>query len=166
MAFRQTPACQTKRASPHEIRVDPTRGSSGTTRNITVNLPTSPVLGHRGKRLRQKHWFRIPFIRRFAADSASRHPSPIPTTISWRGPNRDVILVDQSPIGRTPRSNPVTYLKIFDEIRLIFAATTEAKIRRIGPDISAEMSKSADVPLVKARGARGPLLCNSWPMFW
>ena len=41
----------------------------------------------------------------------------------------DVILVDQSPIGRSPRSNPVTYLKAFDEIRALFAETREAKKR-------------------------------------
>jgi excinuclease ABC subunit A len=39
----------------------------------------------------------------------------------------DVILVDQSPIGRTPRSNPVTYIKAYDAIRDVFAATQGAK---------------------------------------
>jgi excinuclease ABC subunit A len=41
----------------------------------------------------------------------------------------DVILVDQSPIGRSPRSNPVTYIKAFDEIRAVFAETVEARTR-------------------------------------
>ncbi|HVW35904.1 MAG TPA: excinuclease ABC subunit A, partial [Pirellulales bacterium] len=43
------------------------------------------------------------------------------------GQINDVIMVDQSPIGRSPRSNPVTYLKAFDEIRAVFAETVEAK---------------------------------------
>jgi len=41
----------------------------------------------------------------------------------------DVIMVDQSPIGRSPRSNPVTYLKAFDEIRAVFADTVDARTR-------------------------------------
>ena len=41
----------------------------------------------------------------------------------------DAVLIDQSPIGRTPRSNPVTYLKAFDPIRALFAATVEAQSR-------------------------------------
>jgi excinuclease ABC subunit A len=41
----------------------------------------------------------------------------------------DVVLVDQAPIGRTPRSNPVTYLKAFDPIRELFSATKDARSR-------------------------------------
>lgn len=44
-----------------------------------------------------------------------------------------VIVIDQSPIGKTPRSNPATYTKVFDEIRRIFAETAEAKMRGYKP---------------------------------
>ena len=57
-----------------------------------------------------------------------------PAAIAWDGIEGDqfldeVILVDQSPIGRTPRSNPVTYIKAFDVIRDLFASLPESKKR-------------------------------------
>jgi len=45
----------------------------------------------------------------------------------------DVILVDQSPIGRTPRSNPVTYIKAYDAIREVFSNTNAAKSKGFSP---------------------------------
>ena len=44
-----------------------------------------------------------------------------------------IVSIDQSPIGRTPRSNPATYTKVFDEIRKIFASTKEARKRGYKP---------------------------------
>jgi excinuclease ABC subunit A len=72
----------------------------------------------------------------YRALSAAKRPtngSGLPNP-SWRGLEGaefidDIVLVDQSPIGRTPRSNPVTYIKAFDGIRDLFASMPEAKKR-------------------------------------
>ena len=57
---------------------------------------------------------------------------------TWRGVFgmnlvKEVILVDQSPIGRTPRSNPITYIKAFDQVRELFASTREGEKRGYTP---------------------------------
>lgn len=57
-------------------------------------------------------------------------PAPLPfDDLFGDGQLSEVVLVDQSPIGRSPRSNPVTYVKAFDEIRAVFAETAEARTR-------------------------------------
>lgn len=60
-----------------------------------------------------------------------------------------IIDIDQSPIGRTPRSNPATYTGVFDDIRDVFAQTNEAKIRGYQKVDLVLMSKVDDVKLVK-----------------
>lgn len=63
-----------------------------------------------------------------------------------------LIDIDQSPIGRTPRSNPATYTGVFDDIRDLFAQTNEAKIRGYKKVVSLLMSKVVVVRLVQVMG--------------
>jgi excinuclease ABC subunit A len=60
-------------------------------------------------------------------------PTHLYRTLAGTQHLNDVVLVDQSPIGRTPRSNPVTYIKAFDDIRALFAAQPDAKRRGFTP---------------------------------
>jgi excinuclease ABC subunit A len=53
--------------------------------------------------------------------------------IAGVGGIQEVVLVDQSPIGRTPRSNPVTYIKAWDEVRRIYSSLAEARSLGMGP---------------------------------
>jgi len=70
-----------------------------------------------------------------ALAKAKQQPEALPDksgawqSIEGEGFVDEVVLVDQSPIGRTPRSNPITYIKAFDGIRELFAAQPEAKKR-------------------------------------
>src|SRR6476659_6202754 len=63
-----------------------------------------------------------------ARDVPGRH-----TRVSGLDHLDKVVRVDQSPIGRTPRSNPATYTGVFDHMRKLFAETTEAKVRGYQP---------------------------------
>lgn len=59
-------------------------------------------------------------------------PGPI-QRISVPDVVKRVLLIDQSPIGKTPRSNPATYTKVFDYVRTVFANTKDAHLRGYGP---------------------------------
>jgi excinuclease ABC subunit A len=61
-----------------------------------------------------------------------RNPLPYKSISGYEHLDK-VIEIDQSPIGRTPRSNPATYTKVFDEIRALFASLPEAQIRGYKP---------------------------------
>lgn len=88
-------------------------GVSGSGKSTLMNLTVMPAL-------RQKFGERV--------DKVGKYGSlKVPPLV------RNVIVIDQDPIGRTPRSNPATYTKLFDEIRRIFASTKEAKARGYKP---------------------------------
>ena len=103
-------------------------------RDLTVEFPLGVLcavtgVGGAGKRSLVEETL-------FPALQSAKHKKgapPAPAKVTGASQVEDVILMDQQPLPRSSRSNPATYLKIFDEIREVFAATAEAKIRNIGP---------------------------------
>ncbi len=63
---------------------------------------------------------------KLATDGVAPKGLPFEKLLGYE-PLHEVAMIDQSPIGRSPRSNPVTYLKIFDDIRTLYAETPDAK---------------------------------------
>jgi excinuclease ABC subunit A len=100
-------------------------------KNLNVQLPIGILCGITGVSGSGKSTLMnltvIPQLRKAfgeQVDKIGKHQHiQIPKTI------HNIIVIDQDPIGRTPRSNPATYTKLFDEIRKIFALTKEAKTR-------------------------------------
>ncbi len=93
--------------------------------------PARPaLLRHRRLRLRQIHHRPPGALPRAAAGArpdGRLRPHSLFRELAGVQHLNEVILVDQSPIGRTPRSNPVTYIKAFDDIRALFAAQPDSK---------------------------------------
>ena len=105
--------------------------SENNLQNLTITLPTKVFcvitgVSGSGKSTLMNQTF-IPALKKQLNQSFDRigaHKSiSIPEDV------KSVIVIDQEPIGRTPRSNPATYTKIFDEIRKIYASTKESRMR-------------------------------------
>jgi excinuclease ABC subunit A len=72
-------------------------------------------------------------VARALGQSDGADPSGVFSSLTGAERLNDVVLVDQTPIGRTPRSNPITYIKAFDLIRDLFASQPEAKRAGLTP---------------------------------
>ncbi len=107
----------------------PARGNN--LKNVTVEFPLGMLclvtgVSGSGKSTLVEDTLYPALCRRLRKDA----PKPLPfDDVFGDGSIDDVIMIDQSPIGRSPRSNPVTYLKVFDEIRNVFADTVDARTR-------------------------------------
>jgi len=88
-------------------------GVSGSGKSSLINETLYPILSH--------HFYR-----------SETRPLPYKSIQGLEHIDK-VIEIDQSPIGRTPRSNPATYTKVFDDIRMLYASTPEANIRGYKP---------------------------------
>ncbi|MGV8150566.1 MAG: excinuclease ABC subunit UvrA, partial [Candidatus Woesearchaeota archaeon] len=105
--------------------------SENNLKNVTVDLPIGVLCAITGVSGSGKSTLMnqtlMPYLRKYFGEKVDKvgiHKKiEIPSTVS------NVIIIDQDPIGRTPRSNPATYTKIFDEARSIFASTKDARAR-------------------------------------
>jgi excinuclease ABC subunit A len=131
LSGRRGVAGVSRRRSPDRgwIRLAGARGNN--LQNVTVEFPLGLLclvtgVSGSGKSTLVEDTLYPALCRRMRKDA----PKPYPCDdVYGDGQLDDVILVDQSPIGRSPRSNPVTYIKAFDEIRSVFADTVEARTR-------------------------------------
>jgi excinuclease ABC subunit A len=109
------------------IRLTGARGNN--LKNLTVEFPLGVLcvvtgVSGAGKSTLVQDTLYPALCRRMRVDS----PKPLEfDDVYGDGQLNEVVLVDQSPIGRSPRSNPVTYVKAFDEIRAVFAGTIDAR---------------------------------------
>ncbi|GAA4017193.1 excinuclease ABC subunit UvrA [Hymenobacter fastidiosus] len=112
------------------------KGATGhNLKNVTVKIPLGKLVAVTGVSGSGKssliHDTLYPILNQFFFN-AKRDPLPYQAIEGLELIDK-VIEVDQSPIGRTPRSNPATYTGVFTEIRSLFASLPEAKIRGYGP---------------------------------
>ncbi len=135
LARRRGVCAAARRRTPNHgwIRLAGARGNN--LQNVTVELPLGMLclvtgVSGSGKSTLIQDTLYPALCRRLRKDA----PKPYDhDDVFGDGQIDDVVMVDQSPIGRSPRSNPVTYLKVFDEIRAVFADTVEARTRNYTP---------------------------------
>jgi excinuclease ABC subunit A len=125
------------RRLPGKQRINISGAKIHNLKNIEINIPLNMIVAITGVSGSGKSTLLHDVVYKALAAAKKQQTNgdgtlvALPDGISLDGEDYidDVVLVDQSPIGRTPRSNPVTYTKAFDGIREVFASLPEAKKR-------------------------------------
>lgn len=126
---REIEVPQKRRKAPSHIRI--IGAAQNNLRGITVDLPTEVLCAITGVSGSGKSTLMnqtlVPFLKKHFGQGSERVGKHsfvhVPDNV------KNIIVIDQDPIGRTPRSNPATYTKIFDDVREIFAMTRDSKAR-------------------------------------
>jgi excinuclease ABC subunit A len=132
---RRSVAVPERRRAPERGRLKLTRARGHNLKDVTVEFPLGLLcvvtgVSGSGKSSLVEETLYPALRRRLGQDAAA----PLPHgELTGTADIDEAVLVDQTPIGRSGRSNPVTYLKAFDEIRKTFASTHEAKLRNFAP---------------------------------
>lgn len=127
---RQIPTpTERRKGNGEKIRV--TGASENNLKNISVDFPLGKFVAVTGVSGSGKSTLVNEILKKALAKKINRNsnkPGRFKTITGYEAIEK-LIDIDQSPIGRTPRSNPATYTSVFDDIRDLFAKTNEAKVR-------------------------------------
>jgi len=123
---------QRRKPGPHKLRITGARAHN--LKRIDLEIPLSMLVAITGVSGSGKSTLLHDVLYQALAIAKKQTNGSMPTAITWDNVEGEqfldeAVLVDQSPIGRTPRSNPVTYIKAFDIIRDLLAALPESKKR-------------------------------------
>jgi len=121
-----------RKPGPHMIKIHGARAHN--LKNIDLDIPLNMLVAISGVSGSGKSTLLHDVLYQAVAAAKKQTNGTQPAAASWDSVDGtdyldEVVLVDQSPIGRTPRSNPVTYIKAFDAIRDLFASLPEAEKR-------------------------------------
>ncbi len=135
--LRIQPPATRRKPGPQQIKMRGIRANN--LKNLDISIPLGMLVAITGVSGSGKSTLLHQVLYRALAQAKQQvgNGSSGPSSAAWESLEGDqyieeVVLVDQSPIGRTPRSNPVTYIKAFDAIRELFASLPEAKKRGYG----------------------------------
>ena len=127
---RQIPTpTERRKGNGEKIRV--TGASENNLKNISVDFPLGKFVAVTGVSGSGKSTLVNEILKKALAQKINRNsnkPGRFKTITGYEAIEK-LIDIDQSPIGRTPRSNPATYTSVFDDIRDLFSKTNEAKVR-------------------------------------
>ncbi len=100
-------------------------------KNLSVELPTKMLCGITGVSGSGKSTLITQTLVPLMKKHFNQVIDKVPKYKSIKIPDNldNIVVIDQSPIGKTPRSNPATYVKVFDDIRKIFSQTKDSKVR-------------------------------------
>ena len=134
--LRIQPPVTRRKPGPQQLKMRGIRANN--LKNVDITIPLSMLVAITGVSGSGKSTLLHQVLYRALAQAKQQSANGIgpgaTTASTWETLDGDqyideVVLVDQSPIGRTPRSNPVTYIKAFDSIRELFASLPESKKR-------------------------------------